>query len=357
MIRFLLPLLVCTALAIAQEHDAAPDAPTAHSGTEVSNPSAESNLPPSAPVITIKGLCPSSGSGEKAEAEKSAPDCKTVVTRAEFEKLVDLLQVPPPAKKQFATQYANALVMVSEARKRGLDHGTRFEELLKVARLQVLSRELARELQEQSAKISDKDIDNYYHQHLNAYDEATLERLYIPRAQQSEPFKAGESEADRKKKQDQSEATMKKEADELHSRAASGEDFTKLQVEAYKFANYKATPPPVKMDKVRRGSLPPAQSATVLAMKPGEVSQLFTDPGGYFVYKLVQKGTIPLDVVSDEIRSLLQKEKLQSATEAIEKSATPSLNDDYFASTAPAPANQGIRPSLNPSGGPSNGPR
>ena len=46
------------------------------------------DVPPSIPVITIEGLCP------KTFADKSeSADCKTVITRAEFEKVIDAVDV------------------------------------------------------------------------------------------------------------------------------------------------------------------------------------------------------------------------------------------------------------------------
>src|ERR1700687_2145119 len=67
---------------------------------------------PGAAGITIPGLC------DKVPADKTkGADCKTVVTRAEFEQLLAAVAptMEPPAKKQLATQYAMALVMVGKA--------------------------------------------------------------------------------------------------------------------------------------------------------------------------------------------------------------------------------------------------
>ncbi len=161
-------------------------------------------------------------------------------------------------------------------------------------------------------------------------------RLYIPRTQQHEPPKEKQSDADAKKQEESSEATMKKAADDLRSRAAKGEDFAKLQDEAYKLALFKASPPNVKMEKVRKSSLPPTQAA-VFDMKPGDVSQVFPDSSGYFVYKLESKTVMPIASVHDEIQSGIQKQRIQEASETIQKSATPVFNDSYFASVAASP--------------------
>ncbi len=361
MMRFVLLFLLLTSFAVAQESGSPTTAPAPPklSGSPHGQ-GAQAGLSANPAVITIKGVCsPEKPSLSAASAPKSAgPECKTVVTRAEFERLVETLQVPPTAKKQFATQYATALIMANEAHKKGLDRGLHYEELLKLARLQVLTRQLAQNLQEESAKVPDQEIQNYYQNNKAAYEEATLDRLYIPRTKQQEPAKdaAKESEADAKKRQEDSEAAMKKEADDLRARAAAGEDFTKLQAESYQFANFKAAPPAVKMENARRTSLPPSQ-ASVFDMKPGDVSQVLTDPGGYFVYKLEQKDTVPLNKVHDEIRATLQKQKMQDAMQTMQQSATPSFDEAYFAATSPSPAPGSLGGGHVPPGADQTGPK
>src|ERR1700683_5282772 len=62
-------------------------------------------LGPDAPVITLEGLC--------AESMRTAVACKTVITRAQFEKLIDALQpdMPPALKLKVANAYARNLRM------------------------------------------------------------------------------------------------------------------------------------------------------------------------------------------------------------------------------------------------------
>jgi hypothetical protein len=364
MMRFILLFLLFTSFAMAQEKGlpaAAPSQPDTTKSPDSRPKKPELTSNPA--VITIKGICNSSTPTAKAVPNNAAhkgagSECKTVVTRSEFEQLVKMLQVPPASTKQFANQYATALIMSNEAHKRGLDHGTRYEELLKLARLQVLTRQLAQNLQEEAANVPDHEIQNYYQNNNAAYQEATLERLYIPRTQQQDPPKGTQNDADPKKQQEDSQAAMKKEADDLRVRAAAGEDFVKLQAEAYKFASFKALPPEVKMEKARRTTLPPSQ-ASIFDMKSGEVSPVLTDASGYFVYKLEQKDTIPLDRVHDEIRAALQKQRMQDATQTMQQSATPSFDEAYFAATSPAPPPRapgampmGRTPPTTPSTGP-----
>jgi hypothetical protein len=59
-------------------------------------------------------------------------------------------------------------------------------------------------------------------------------------------------------------------AESLRARAAAGEDFAKLQKEAFEAAGMKMDSPTVTMPKVRRTGLPPAHAA-VFDLKVGEV--------------------------------------------------------------------------------------
>lgn len=312
-----------------------------------------------AAVITIPGLC------EKPSLDKSKPaDCKTVVTRAEFERLVDAVAptIAPPARKQLATQYGIALVMVQKAHQMGLDKGPRFEELMRVARVGVLTKELSQKLQDEAGRVSDQDVATYYHKNEAAFQEADLQRIFIPRTKQPAEAKdndkgkdKGEKEKEKtssdeaKKTQQESEDAMKKQAVAIRERAAAGEDFEKLQDEAAAAAEFKGKPP-TKLGKIRRSSLPPTQ-AEVMDLKPGETSQLITTPNGYLIYKAGERDTLPLEKVHDEIVSTLRSQRIQDAMQAIQKSATPELNEKYFAEASPADA-QAAPPAKSPESGP-----
>jgi len=294
---------------------------------------APEQVPPDGAVITINGLC------DNPPADKTnAPDCKTIVTRAEFEKLVETVSpgMAPPARRQLATRYANALVMQREAHKMGLDQGPRFEELLRLARLQVMTQELNQALQKKAAEVPDKEIEDYYKNNSVAYEELDVQRLFVPKTKQLPASKVKLSEAAAKKRQAAADASMKTKAEALQKRAAAGEDFAALQKEAFLFAGLKSAAPSSSLGKVRRSALPPAHSS-VMDLKPGEVSSLIVDQGGYFVYKTGSKETLPLDEVREEIHATLRAQRLQDDMQSIQQSATPTLNDSYFAAGGTVP--------------------
>jgi hypothetical protein len=289
-------------------------------------------VPPDTPVITIDGLC------DHPPADKSAP-CKTVITRADFEKIVDAVQpnMPPRVRRQFASRYTSALVMAKKGEEAGLDKTTSYDEHMKLARIQVLAQEENKAISDKAGQVPDKDIEDYYKANLSKFEEADMDRVYIPKNQQPPESDKDKkvTEDEEKKRTEESEKAMKAEADKLRARAATGEDFAKLQEEAYKVAGITTGAPNTAMGKMRRSMLPPAQLA-VFDLKPGTVSDVIADQNGYFIYKLKSKDTLPIDQVKEEIKGTLRSQRMQDEMQAVQKSATTTYDDAYFGPEGPS---------------------
>jgi hypothetical protein len=275
-------------------------------------------VPENAPVITINGLC-------EGKAVPAA-DCKTVITRAEFERIVGAVtegragapaQLPPAAKRNVATQYTQLLTVATDAEKEGVQNTPEAQLLMKFARMQALAQAYSRELQKKFAPTP-AEIQAFYNANAAKLEEATVDRLVIPRT----------TTKDAKAPQD----TEKTKADKLRARALAGESFETLQKEALQGTTTAAAPETKLV--VQKASLPPNQ-ASVFDLKPGEVSQVFAEPNAFFIYKMESKGTVPLDQVKDEIEKKLVQDKLQSAMETMLQNAKPVLNEQYF---GPEPA-------------------
>jgi hypothetical protein len=202
-------------------------------------------------------------------------------------------------------------------------------------------------MQEKASNVPDADVQKYYDDNKSAYEEADLKRIFIPKNKQLEPSKVKLTEEQEKKRQADAEAAMKAEADKLHARAEAGEDWNKLQEEAFQAAGFKAKAPSTDMGKVRRSGLPPSQAPQVFDLATGKVSPVIADTSGYFIYKMGAKETLPLDKVKEEIHNTLRAQRMQDSMQAIQQSATPTLNDEYFGSE-PAPGAEMMGPGHQP---------
>lgn len=324
----------------------------------------EVKVSPDDPVITIKGFC--------TDSSLQGDACKTVITRAQFEKLVDALQpnMPAPLRRQLANRYAQILRMSTAAEKRDLDKKPSFDAKMQFARMQILSQELGAALQEDSSKISDADIADYYQKNETSYVQASLQRIFIPRSKQivnQPPKTRAEKEKEAKGKDDDedddkagpppaptdaqkkaAEEVMTKFAVTIHERAAKGEDFDKLQKEAFVAAGLPGNAVNTKVEKARRATLPLNHQA-VMDLKPGEISEVITDANnGHYIYKMVSKETLTMEAVTPEIRKLLSGQRYRDAMQAFQGNVD--LNDAYFgAARTPGmpPTPRGMKPNPN----------
>ena len=127
-------------------------------------------------------------------------------------------------------------------------------------------------------------------------------------------------------------------ADQVHRRAAAGEDFEKLQMEAFEAAGVKSATPLTANPQIRRGSQPASQ-ASVFDMKAGENSPVLNDPSGYyFFYRLMSKTKPSLADTREAIRDAIRNQR-QTMHDNGRSAVSYQLNREYFGPDAPP--NQG----------------
>lgn len=362
--------LVCLLLAgLAYGQAAQPATPPAagakaeQSASTTPDKAPEVKVGPDDTVITIKGFC--------ADATQQGDACKTGITRAQFEKLANALQpgMSTAIRRQLATSYARMLRMSTVAEKRGLDKDPRFSEMMGYARMQILTQQLGAALQEDSSKVADGDLEDYYKKNAANYEQATFARIFVPRTKQivtpAATPKAGAkpsvkpgakttpaappTEAQKKA----AEETMKKVAADLRARAAKGEDPDKLQKEAFAAAGLPNNATNTKLEKARRTTLP-ANHQTVMDLKPGEVSEVISDPNSaYYIYKMVSKETLTLETVKTEIRNQISSQRYRDSMQGFQGNFD--LNEAYFGPTrgpAMPPLPRGAKPPAQPAADP-----
>jgi parvulin-like peptidyl-prolyl isomerase len=358
-------------LAWGQAQSGTTPAPAPGAASKAPEPAAD--VPENAVVLTIKGVCPATsqtgvtakaGAGKSAVSAKKPADCKTEITRAQFEKIANGLAptMTPQLKRQLEQVLPRFMAMSEAAKAQGLDKTPQFAEKLRVAKMQILTTELQRKVQEDAEKVPDADVAEYYKKNPEAYEQYSLDRLYLPRFKQVEPDENGGKEPEKlteeqqkakeaadKAKQEQGEQEMTKLADTLRARAAAGEDFTKLQKEAFEAAGTKVESPTVSLPTVRRTALPPAHAA-VFDLKVGEVSQVISDNGGHYVYKVVSKEVLPLDdKLKTEIHNKLKGERMKEKMDQYTNSFQAVPNEAYFGPAGPGgPGEPGMRHSPPP---------
>ena len=307
-------------------------------GAGNSNPSKTapdpSKLSPDTPVVTIDGFCDQTAI---ATVVKKAPSgCQSVVTREQFEQLVNALD--PNMSSTFRSQLAlgipRILLFSKKAREMGLDNDPRYAQMMKWSSLQVLANNLTFQLQKKAGEVSPTDIETYYKDNSSKFEQCELLRIFIPNPKQESLQNA----ADANRENSDGEAAMQAEAEKIRAKAASGGDFSALQREAYEAMGITLAPPKVNLGKRIPASLP-HQHRQVFDLPAGQVSEVLSDANGFYVYKVVSKQLIPLAEAKDQIRGTLQSERLQASAESLFGSMKSKFNDTYFGK--PIVADQG----------------
>jgi PPIC-type PPIASE domain len=351
-------------------------APTGSQGTPqapVPPVDKSASVPADAVVITVDGVCPpqpkpaSAGTAAKtaakpASAKSATANCKTVITKAQFEKLAGAVapSVTPQLKKQLGSAMPRFIALSAEAKKEGIDKTDEYKEMLKFVQMQVLTNQLQRKIQKEAAEVPPAEVEKYYKDNPEAYAQYNFDRLFVQRTKQGDTEMKDEDEKDQKlteeqqkakeaaekARADETEKAMTKVADDLRARAAKGEDFAKLQKEAFEAAGMKVDTPNVVLSNVRRTGLQAAHAAA-FDLKPGEVSQVISDPGGHYIYKLNSTSQLPFDQAKNEIHSKLQNDRMREKMDKLNSSFTSELNPEYFGvggSLPPHPQRPGMPP-------------
>jgi hypothetical protein len=213
------------------------------------------------------------------------------------------------------------LVFADQARDLGIQNEPGFQALLQFAADQLLVKLLNQHYSEQYSHPTDQQIEDYYHQNNKKYVEANLQRIIIP----AQP---GSADAAKPTEQEQ-----KAYIEQLRKRWMEGADPAALQAEAIKRMGLGSSPN-VNMTNQRPNMLPSDQES-IFNLKPGEISQPFSDPGAAFLYKMESVKQIPLSEVKIQIAKTIHDQAMHDKIQQLNDAAKPTLNEAYFGPDRP----------------------
>jgi len=332
-LRMPLIILFCAASVVAQRGQASQDgqnptptptptlpkqgvtAPTnRHAGLE---PRVGGKIPPDAPVVSIERPCDQPRKGTRQSG------CKSVVTRAEIDSLLDVLEpnATPEARRQLALDYARLVAASEAAKRRHLETDLAVAKQLvmqqKLVYMQVLADTLFRRIEAEASNVPIPEIEKYYSGHQLEFERGEVRRLVVPK-QISTP---GTPPLDA--------SILKTKAEELQTRAAAGEEFDKLQQAVYEDLGIKAANSNTKLNGVRRANLS-AEESKVFDLDPGQVTQVLNSPSAFVVLKLESKRTLSIEDAKPEIVPFLQRERAQQVIRDATESGKAQFNLEYF---------------------------
>lgn len=270
------------------------------------------------PVITIEGLC---------GATSEAGTCRTLVSRRDFESFLKALSattagVEPSVYRKIAQNYFSLLLYAELGQRAGVDKDPRFEQVMEAIRLRALGDMYRVQMTEKAQHISDAEIEAYYKKNIDGYEEVDLDRFQVPKNNM-----ANLSDVDFRNK-------AKQLADDMHTRAAKGEDIAKLEKEALNTLGVKESSN-VQIG-LRRGQFKEEDEKTIFALKQGEVTPVVDAGGVWIFFKRTSRETLTLEEVKTEIRGLLYRDKTVGLEKALHDAVHADYDEAYFATSPTA---------------------
>jgi hypothetical protein len=298
-------------------------------------------LPPDAPVISIKGLCPAENGAAVSNKVPANTDCSMTVTKQQFDNLVNAFNtknqnVTPAQRRNLGQSYVELLIFSEAAKAAGLENTPAFIEVMRVLRMKTLGDLYRNQLAEQYRNPSQQEIEDYYKANQDKFEGAKLSRIFIPPSD-PDPQATAEKKADYQKK-------VTQVADDIQARAAKGEDMSKLQKDAYTALAIAATPPTTDLGLARHGTFPPKVEQEIFSHKAGEVFRA-DEATGHMIYRVESRQTTPLDSAKAEITQQLFRQKMEAKTKELNSPVHAEYDEKYF---GPPAAPMQLKPPVPP---------
>ena len=288
-------------------------------------------LPAGDTVITIRGVC---------DGVKKEDGCTTAITKEQFERLLSSVNsgnqaMPAAMRRNLAQAYVELLAFAQAAATAGVENDPKFQESMRVVRLQRLAEIYRRNLEEKFHNVSPEEIQAHYNQNQARFQELILSRIFLPKTNPAS------------KNKEEWEKQAAQVAEDIRAQAAKGGDLEKLEKEAFTTLGLTSPPPSTAVGARRRGMLPAQEEEAVFALKAGELTKVIVEPSAYVIYRLESEQTIPLERVKDEISREIFRQRIETQTKAITGGVHSDLNEKYFGAP-PAPATLPVPGGLKP---------
>lgn len=275
-------------------------------------------------VITIHGRC-----DLDKQSGTDGKSCTTIVTREEFEKLVNSMNITNKALSQeternLAETYAEYLALERPAVEAKIDQTPQFAEVMRWWRLRTLADMYRGKLQTEFARPSLEEIHAYYTEKLPSFERIELERVLIPKEKAKSD---GDKAADDK---------VLEIAQAARERLVKGEDSALVQKDIYTQLKSDAAPV-TNLGSLGRSSFPSDEAEELFSLKPGEVSKVEKE-ASYVIYKVKAKETLSEESQKEKISHEIAQKKFSDTMRAVNESAQPEFNDAYLGPhVVPAP--------------------
>ena len=268
-------------------------------------------------MITLHGMCTNNGNTELSKDPKA---CTVTISRDQFEDVLSASSLggqvfTAGAIRNVADTYVQNLILANAALKSGVDKDPRVQKLLELVRNRTLAEAYRHAAEEKYRNPSAEEIEKYYRANITQYEAVKTERIFIPKFNPRSPKDNGDF-------QKKAEAI----ANEMRDRAVKGESADKLQSEGVMKLGIPAPAFLPENGLRRRASFPGDVVRDVFALKPGEVSKIENESGGFAIYRLITKDTWTVEQVRGEIVRDIFRQKMEADVKGVLQSVQADMN-------------------------------
>lgn len=247
-------------------------------------------------------------------------------------------QASGPQAEGMKKEFAQIKVMANRARQQNLHQDEAFKIRSLLERSNVLARAFVTDLQENGNLVSNADVEAYYKEHPEEFEEVRARHILISTSPEEEPNTTPSKDekgapADKPKAMTKDEA--KKKAQGILERIRKGEDFAKLAEENSGDPGSKTKGG--DMGYFAKGIMVPEFDKVAFSLKTGELSDLIETQFGFHIIRIEDHRTKPLtdEATKKQISDKLKQTKLEAAIKEIADKSTVQVAEDFNVTPKP----------------------
>jgi peptidyl-prolyl cis-trans isomerase C len=248
-------------------------------------------------------------------------------------------QASGPQAEGMKKEFAQIKVLAGRARQQNLHQDETFKIRSLLERSNVLARAFVTDLQENGNLVSDSDIETYYKEHPEEFEEVRARHILVSTSAEDEPHTPhpgkDEKEAHADKPKTLTKEEAKKKAQAILERIRKGEDFAKLAEE-----NSDDPASKVKggdMGYFPKGMMVPEFDKVAFALKIGELSDVFESQFGFHIIRIEDHRNKPIadEATKKQITDKVKQTKLEAAIKEIADKSTVQVAEDFNVTPKP----------------------
>jgi peptidyl-prolyl cis-trans isomerase C len=248
-------------------------------------------------------------------------------------------QAEGPQAEGMKKEFAQIKVLATRARQQKLDQDEAFKLRALLERSNVLARAYVTDLQESDKLVTDADVEKYYSEHPEEFEEVRARHILISTSAEEEPHTPHpgkdekEAHADKPKAMTKDEA--KKKAQAILDRIRKGEDFAKLAEE--NSADPGSKTKGGDLGYFAKGIMDPAFEKSAFSLKPGEISELVESSFGFHIIKVEDHRTKSMtdEATKKQIGDKVKQSKLEAHIKEIAEKSSVQVAEDFNVTPKP----------------------